>query len=280
VTRPEAVVYIDVPRGHLRQEAAWAVRWLRRAFSTWIARDATELERRLEGGARIVVILSTTLPDALLPKLRLARSPARAIVIAPTEVRRGMILRGFPYEGTAWIETGQIRQSFPREVSIGLIQSLFTRCRSALGAFELFLGHAHLHETIKVALAPPPAKPFRSVEGMAAATHHSRLWLTLQWSRVFDAAGLPSPTLEELVRGVLFLRALTLWLSGNSLEECAAALDIGVGTLQVYFVQFLEHDASGVDLDDLPNRLLQLEEALFRWLLSAKGQGAIAGSDF
>jgi hypothetical protein len=33
-------------------------------------------------------------------------------------------------------------------------------------------------------------------------------------------------------------------------------------------------------VDDLPKRLLQLEEALFRWLLSAKGQGAIAGSDF
>jgi hypothetical protein len=200
------------------------------------------------------------------------------MLVVPPEVRNELILGGFPAEGVSWVELGRSPEVLPRLVSAGLVQALFARCRAALGTFQPSLGHAHLCEMLKVALAPPPAKPFRSVNEMSSVTHRSRRWLNLNWSRMSESTGVAHPDLKDLVRGILFLRTLGLWLSGAPMEVCASALEVRVETLEDLFVSFLGMSAQQLEVERLPSQLMRLEEQLFGWLLlperrEAAGQG-------
>ena len=270
MTRPTAIVYIEGMGAAARQEAAWALRWLRQHFAVALARSWDDVERRMDPSVRIGLVVGSELPGPLVPPLALLRPQRRLILVVPPEARDEMILAGFPAEGAGWIELGQSHELLPRLVSAGLVQSLFARCRSALGTFES-VGHAHLHEMLKVAVAPPPVKPFHSVNQMAAATHRSRRWLNLQWSRMAESTGVARPELKDLVRGILFLRALGLWLSGAPMEVCASVLETRVQDLHEFFQSFLGSGPEDVDLEALPGKLIDLEEELFGWLLMPGG---------
>ena len=75
MTRPAAVVYIEGTQGAAREEAAWAVRWLRRDFSVALARDWDELMRTIVDGTTAalgVEVCSFYLADRERMRLTLA----------------------------------------------------------------------------------------------------------------------------------------------------------------------------------------------------------------
>jgi len=273
MTRPGAVVYLEGTQGAARQEAAWAVRWLRRDFKVAGARDWSGLERRMDGGVRIALVVGARAPEQPLPNLGRLRPQSRLILIVPEEVRNDLLLGGFPLDGAGWVELGHTREMLPRQVSAGLVHSCFARCRSALRTLP-FQGDASLQEVMKVALAPHPTRPFHSVNEMAAVTQRSRRWLNLEWAKISESAGVAHPDLKDLVRGIVLLRALGPWLSGAPMEVCASALETRVESLEQLSVTFLGHKPSELDAETLPPRLMRLERELFGWLLRGSHRDA------
>ena len=100
MTRPAAVVYIEGTQGAAREEAAWAVRWLRRDFSVALARDWDGIERRIDESVRIALVLGSHVPEPWARTIRGLPSRSRMILAVPAEVRNEMQV----YDGEGPVE--------------------------------------------------------------------------------------------------------------------------------------------------------------------------------
>jgi hypothetical protein len=267
--RPEAVVYVDPRSRSLREAMSPALGWLRSGFSVRFVHEPSGLDRALREESRLVVVVCASCPEEVVSRLRRARFPERVVVVANEEDVAGLKAHGPAEEGLHLLEFESTRRLFSRHVCAGLIQSLFTRCRTGLAKVPALAAHELLHDAIRKLFMSHPAKPPGSVDEMAASVHCTHRWLNEEWARLWSE-GNAHPHLSSLVKANLFLRGVVLQMDGLPFWKCARLLGVGEDRLRGCYVLFTKKNPSDMKPADLPEVIQRIEEEVFGWLLSGR----------
>jgi hypothetical protein len=260
-----AIVYVhQEPFG--RETRDWVVKWLQRHFHVQRVTDAQGFERRLQEPFRVVVVLAEALPTRMLQRLSIMDRSARPVLLVSSAARNEAIRAGLPPEAVEWVQPREVRRRLPRAISVALIHHVLSHCRSAIERFPELFGGEEAHRAILMGLALSPAPPMKTVKRMTRSSRVRRA-VERRWATLQQESNGRLPPLSQLVRGIHFLRALTLWLSGLPIDLCASRMSVCVRTLEGGFTRFLGVESSKLSLDELPTKLLRLEAELFGWLL-------------
>lgn len=220
--------------------------------------------------------LLSDLEGPLLSRLKPIVSHTPVILLASRRISSGLATFGAWTSRLDVLDPVEVRRRFPRLFTARLIDALLMDLVARLAVHPLLAAHGLLLERLIDALSANP--PVRTVKAMARKGHRGARWLEAQWAAIWKAApaGIEHPQLTNLMKVILFLRALSTWLFGRSLKESAAAIGVSPNTLAAYFVQFTGDKAGELELDSLPKVVLQITQDAFGWVDDGQA-GQISG---
>jgi hypothetical protein len=268
--RPEVTVFAGAHDRLIVQETSSIVGWLRRFARVIVTDDPSAIRVTPWERAHIVVATLSDLGGPLASKLQQIVRHSPVIIIAPRGISSTLRTLGAWTGRLDLLDSVELRRRFPRVLTARLIDTLLVDALARVVTHPLLTAHVLLRERLMDALSASP--PLRTVKAVARKGERGARWLDAEWAQVCRAAplGTHCPQLAEIVKVILFLRGLSIWLLGQSVGDSAMAVGIAANTLASYFVQFTGANASEVDVEALPEVVLQVAQYAFGWLGEAE----------
>jgi hypothetical protein len=264
--RPRVVVLVE---DSARTEAARVVNGLRGRFAVQVVYQPSVFERELRHEACCGVVVTRSLAQPLLPKAKVVRSLPRVILVARRDRSSEAHLQnqGHPSQSFLWIEPEKTDRLTNPYCLAAFIDHALGKARRALENSALLPPRTLLCEAISRILAVHPVKPLKSVKGSALVISRSERWLEDRWKELQrDAVRVRIPALKDLLKAVLFLRFLSLWLTGSTPTDCARLLGVSTHTLHRYCLEFTKRDLREIEPSELWRDVFPLVHDTLAWL--------------